>query len=185
MSVATEWTTVQHKKKWAPMTSSSLQREDATHPRFPSRQEAPKKKPAEFPSLPGSKAVAVAEAPAAGLNFKEMARSSAARFEREEAARLAEQARMGRVVSHEEIAHRRTLSYIPTRCYDDGPTDYDPPEEDEYDEGAYEETNYDEANYGEDTGNYQAEEEEATGETATGYSYYAANGMRRGRNEFW
>jgi hypothetical protein len=179
MSAATEWTTVQYKKKWAPMTSSGLQREDATHPRIPSLQEAPKKKPTEFPSLPGSKPVAGASAAAAGLNFKEMAHSSAARFEREEAARLAEQDRMGRAVSHEEIAHRTFLSHIPTRCYDDGPSEYDPPEEDEYDEDGYEENNY-----GEETGEYRAEEE-ATGETATGYSYYAANGMRRGRNEFW
>jgi hypothetical protein len=164
------------------MTSSGLQREDATHPRIPSRQEAPKKKPVEFPSLPGSKAQPVAGA-GTGLNFKEMARSSAARFERDEAARLAEQARMGHAVSYEEIAHRTFLSHIPTRCYDDGPSEYDPPEEDEYDEGAYEESN-EETNYGEETGEYRAEEE-ATGETATGYSYYAANGMRRGQNEFW
>ena len=191
MSAAiTEWTTVKQRKTWAPpMTSSGLRRVNAEHPHFTPRQEPPKKKEAEFPALPGAKKPVVA---GTGLNFKEMARESAARFERDEAFRLAEQARMARAVTHEEIEHRRILSRIPTRRYDDGPEDYDPPEKDEegyYEGGGYERSGYEDSGYDESTydGGHQETGygEENAEETANGYSYYAANGMRRGRYEFW
>lgn len=189
MSAATtEWTTVKQRKMWTPpITSSRLRREDATHPYLPSRQQetSTKKKAPEFPALPGVKPAASAAAGAGtGLNFKEMARDSAARFEREEAFRLAEKERMAREVSQAEIDRRRLLSRIPTRCYDDGPSDdYDPPEDDEYDEEYnYNENNYEQRGY---DGGEDEETEDTTEENTVGYSYYAAQGMRRGQNEFW
>lgn len=122
----TEWTTVERKKVWAaPMTSSGLRQEK---PRLESCAVKPKE---EFPALGGS-----APQKKTTLNFKAMATDASARFARqeaeaaaEEAYRLAEQERMGRYVSQAELIHRSRLATIPTRCYDDGPDDYDPPEE--------------------------------------------------------
>ena len=160
----TTWTTVERKKVWpAPMTATRLQRlpayhpdmppmrslprEDASHPRMPARS--------EWPSL-GSMASAHSQWPSGGsmapapavpkLDFKAMATDATARFARQEAEAAAaaaetrrreEQDRMGRFVSHAEIEHRRRLASIPTRCYDDGPDDYDPPEEDDLETDAY------------------------------------------------
>ena len=212
MSAAiTEWTTVTPRKTWAaaPITSSGLRRVNAEHPDFSPPQAPVKKKEEEFPALPGVKRPAAASAAAgAGLNFKEMARESAARFERDEAFRLAEQARMAREVTQAEIDRRRVLSRIPTRSHDDGPSDYDPPEEEE--EGYYEDSGYEESGYEEETDEARMsptymeyrqervrEELQVIGRIAQrwadeegedappSYSYYAANGMRRGHNEFW
>lgn len=177
MAATTEWTTVERRKVWAqPMTSSGLRRADAEHPRMPPRTEKPKEEfPALGPAQPQQKKTPT-------LNFKAMANDATARFAREEAEaavaefrRKAEQERMGRYVSQAELIHRSRLAAIPTRCYDDGFDEAEPPEEEDCETDGY---GYS-ANRGYDYSE-QAEEEESEE-----FNAHLAVSKRAGDNSDW